>query len=215
MSNEGVSAQIVEKRIEQNGIDIVYPQITGLPDEEVQESVNRAIEESVYALMAEQRVWPDSVGISISEMIGTYKIGVNKSGILSVRLENYIFPEQAAHGMTMVKSVTVDLETGKVYALRDLFQRGTDWIMALNKIISQQFKEKDIPMINPFRGITANQDYYLTPNKLVIYFQIYEYTPYYVGIPEFEIPYWQIINYIDEEGPIGRLLTDRAEKAGD
>lgn len=215
MGNKGMRAQIVEKEIRQDGINIVYPQVTGLPDMEVQEKVNRAIEERVLALMARQRVWPDEAGLKIAEMTGTYRIGVNKSGILSVRLENYIFPEMAAHGMTMVDSVTVDLETGEVYKLSDLFQRGTGWIMALNKIIAQQFKEKDIPMINEFRGITPNQGFYLTPNNLVIYFQIYEYTPYYVGIPEFEISYWKIINYIDEEGPIGRLLRDRGEKAGD
>ena len=211
----GISAQIVEKRIEQNGINIVYPQVTGLPDPEVQERINRAIEDRVQGLITEQRQWPDTSGLNIQEMIGTYKIGVNKNGILSVRLENYMYPEHAAHGTTMVKSVMVDLETGKVYTLGDLFQRGTDFIMILNQMIRQQFKERDLPMINEFRGITVNQDYYLTPKNLVIYFQAYEYTPGYVGIPEFEIPYRKIINYINEEGPIGRLLSDRIEKSGD
>ncbi|KJS03724.1 MAG: hypothetical protein VR68_01150 [Peptococcaceae bacterium BRH_c4a] len=208
----GISAQIVEERIEQNGINIVYPQVAGLPDTEVQERINRAILDRVQGLLAEQRQWPDTSGLKIQEMTGTYKIGVNKNGILSIRLENYMYPEQAAHGATMVKSVTVDLATGKVYALGDLFQRGTGFIMILNQIISQQFKERDLPMINEFRGITVNQDYYLTPKKLVIYFQTYEYTPGYVGIPEFEIPYRKIVNYINEEGPIGRLLSDRIEK---
>lgn len=211
----GISAQIVEKRIEQNGINIVYPQVTGLTDTEVQERINRAIEDGVQGLIAEQRQWPDTSGLNIQEMIGTYKIGVNKNGILSVRLENYMYPEHAAHGTTMVKSVTVDLETGKVYTLGNLFQRGTDFIMILNQMIRQQFKERDLPMINEFRGITVNQDYYLTPKNLVIYFQAYEYTPGYVGIPEFEIPYRKIINYINEEGPIGRLLSDRIEKTED
>ncbi len=208
----GMSAQIVEKKIEQNGINVVYPQVTGLSDAEVQERVNRAIEDRVLGLIAEQRQWPDANGMKIQEMVGVYKIGVNKNGVLSVRLENYMYPEHAAHGATMVKSVTVDLATGKVYTLGDLFQRGTGYIMVLNQIIRQQFKEKDLPMINEFRGITVNQDYYLTPKNLVIYFQQYEYTPGYVGIPEFEIPYRTIINYINEEGPIGRLMSGRTEK---
>lgn len=212
MSSSGISAKIVEKRIVQNGINIVYPQVTGLPDEKVQEQINRAIEERVYGLIAEQRVWPDASGLKILEMIGTYQIKVNKNGILSVRLENYMFPEHAAHGTTMVKSITVDLKTGRVYTLKDLFQRGSDYIYTLNQMISQQFKEKNIPMINEFKGITVNQDYYLTSKNLVIYFKAYEYTPGYVGIPEFEIPYKKIINYINEEGPIGRLLSDRTEK---
>ncbi len=205
----GISAQIVEKTIEQNGIKIVYPQVAGLPDMEVQEQINRAIEGTVYALIAEQRVWPDSVGLKIAEMIGTYVIEVNKNGILSIRFENYMYPEMAAHGTTMVKSITVDLKTGQIYTLRDLFRPGTDYIMVLNKLISQQFKEQGIPMIKEFDGITIQQEFYLTPTDLVIYFQAYEYTPGYVGIPEFKIPYRTIINYINEEGPIGRILSDR------
>lgn len=210
---EGISAQIVEKRIEQDGINIVYPQVTGLPDTEVQERINQVIEERVYGLIAEQRKWPDEAGMKILEMLGTYNIEVNKNGILSVRFENYMYPEHAAHGTTMVDSVTVDLNTGKVYTLRDLFKPGTDYIITLNKMISEQFKERDIPMINEFKGITVKQDYYLTPADLVIYFQAYEYTPGSVGIPEFKIPYRIIINYINEEGPIGRLLWDRGATA--
>ncbi|GBF32712.1 anti-SigV factor [Desulfocucumis palustris] len=205
--NNGISARIVEKTIQQNGIKIVYPQVTGLPDQEVQEQINRAIEQTVYTLMAEQRVWPDSAGLKIEEMIGTYEIEVNKNGILSIRFENYMYPEHAAHGTTMVKSITVDLNTGKVYTLRDLFRPGTDYIIVLNKLISQQFKEQDIPMINEFNGITIQQEFYLTPTDLVIYFQAYEYTPGSVGIPEFKIPYRTIINYINQEGPGAWLLT--------
>jgi len=214
MSSNGISAQILEKSIKQNGTDIVYPQVAGLPDSNVQERINRAIEERVYQLIAEQRVWPDSAGLKIAEMTGTYKIETNKNGILSVRLENYMYPEHAAHGSTMVKSVTVDLNTGNVYTLRDLFQRGTDYIMVLNQMIRQQFRDRNIPMIREFDGITVNQDFFLTPKNLVIYFPAYKYTPGYVGIPEFEIPYVKIANYINEEGPIGRLMTGRSENAG-
>jgi len=106
----------------------------------------------------------------------------------------------------MVNSVTVDLNTGQVYTLKDLFQQGTDYIMLLNKIIKEQFQENGLPVLNEFKGITVNQDFYLTKRDLVIYFQAYEYTPGYVGIPEFAVPYRIIINYIDEQGPIGRLV---------
>lgn len=214
MTVNGVSARIEEKRIQQDGINIVYPQVAGLPDKQVQETINRTILNSVNALVAEQRVWPDSSGLQIAEMTGTYTIGANKNGILSVRLENYMYPEHAAHGTTMVNSVTLDLNTGKVYTLRDLFRRDTDYILTLSKMISQQFKERDIPMLKEFKGITVNQEFYLTARDLVIYFPAYEYTPGYVGVPEFKIPYRTIINYINEEGPIGRLVSDRGTASG-
>ena len=37
----------------------------------------------------------------------------------------------------------------------------------------------------PFEAIRADQDFYLSNNELVVYFQAYEYTPYAAGIPEF------------------------------
>jgi len=76
-------------RIRQNGIDIVYPQVEGLADKEVRDKINRSLEDRVYNLIARQREWPDAAGLKIVEIKGTYKLGVNKNGILSVRFENY------------------------------------------------------------------------------------------------------------------------------
>lgn len=207
----GISAQIEEKRIQQGGINVAYPQVTGLPDQEVQAQINQNIESLVNSMIAEQRKWPDEAGIDIFDMDGTYRVEVNKNSILSVYFENYIFPENAANGAYLARSITVDLETGKVYSLRDLFKPGTDYIITLNKIISEQLNERYSDyMIKEFEGITINQDYYLTPKNLVIYFQMYEYTSRPAGIPKIEIPYRKIINYINEDGPIGRLISDRS-----
>jgi len=62
--------------------------------------------------------------------------------------------------------------------------------------------------LKKFNRISDNEDFYLTDNALVICFQLYEYTPYYVGIPEFVIPYSRIRNLIREDGSIGRILED-------
>lgn len=210
MSSNNVSVQIEEKRIRQDGIEIVYPQVIGLPEKEVEDQVNRTIEDRVNRLIAEQTVWPNESGLKVMEMTQNYKIMVNKNGILSVWFYNYLYPEHAAHGSNMARTITVDLNTGETYTLKDLFQQGTDYMIILNEIISQQFKERDIVMIRKFNGITLNhQDFYLTTKDLIIFFQMYEYTPRPEGLPEFRIPYQTIINYVNEEGPIGQLLSER------
>ncbi len=195
---------ITEARYKQNGIDIVYPQVS-LQDKKIQDKINQAIQDRVFRLIARQRQWPDSAGIKHFEMSGDYKITLDEENILSIRFENFIYPELAAHGLTMVDSITIDLKSGKEYTLADLFERGSDYIYVLNQFIAKQFKQQGIPMISEFKGITANQDYYLTKENMIIYFQIYEYTPYYVGVVEFKIPYYKITNYINENGPIGRI----------
>ncbi len=78
--------------------------------------------------------------------------------------------------------------------------------MTINKMIEQQIKEKDLHFIKEFNGITEFEDYYLTDNALVIYFQELEYTIHAEGIPEFIIPYAKIRNLIDENGPIRQLI---------
>lgn len=208
MTSNNLSVQIEEKRIQQDGIDIVYPQVAGLSKKEVEDQINQTIKDRVNRLITEQTVWPSESGLKITTMTQNYKIMLNKNGILSIWFYNELFVEFGAHSSNMARAVTIDLNTGEIYTLKDLFQWGTDYIITLNTIISQQFKERDIVQIREFNGITINhQDFYLTPNDLVIFFQMYEYTPRPEGLPEFRIPYQTIINYINEEGPIGQLYV--------
>ncbi|MEW6696820.1 MAG: DUF3298 and DUF4163 domain-containing protein [Bacillota bacterium] len=203
MSRDNVMAQINEQRVDLPCVDVVYPQVAGLSDKEVQSRINQMIEEQITDLLSEVDCadgWTAT---------GRYSVEVNQNGILSIRLEVYTYKEQQAHGMTVVKSLTVDLASGKVYELRDLFKRNSHYILRLSNIIKEQIQERDLPLINEFNRISDNEEFYLTENALVIYFQLYEYTPYYVGIPEFVIPYDRIRNLIREDGPIGRILEDQ------
>jgi len=72
--------------------------------------------------------------------------------------------------------------------------------------IQNQIQDRQIPVISPFPGVTDYQEYYLTDKALVVYYQEIEFTPHYVGIPEFVIPCVQIKNMIRLDGPIGKLM---------
>lgn len=90
--------------------------------------------------------------------------------------------------MTVQSSHTFNLKTGQVYTLKDLFD-GDDYVAIINREIKKQIREKRLAeaLFEPFQSIKANQDFYLTNNALVVYFQLYEYFPYAFGIPEFKI----------------------------
>ena len=49
--------------------------------------------------------------------------------------------------------------------------------------------DRDITLIKPFVEISPDQEYYLTPEGIVVYFQSDVYTPHYYGSPEFVIPF--------------------------
>ena len=196
-----LSAIIRDVRIEDECTDVVYPRVSGLADDMVEDRINRRIEAQVSAMIP-----AEGCGV-YQEIKGVYEVEVNDRGILSVKFDVYTIRKQAANGIDEQRSLTVNLETGKVYRLYDLFKRNSNYKSVLNRIIQEQIEERDIPLIKDFTGIDDYEDFYLTENALVVYFQEIEFTPHYVGIPEFTIPYSEIKNLVREDGPIARLIN--------
>ncbi|MTI85559.1 MAG: DUF3298 and DUF4163 domain-containing protein [Firmicutes bacterium] len=194
------AAQIAEKMIVNECTHITYPQVVNLRDSAAQNKINEAIERQVYSLIPPEGcdVW--------GEIFGKYRVTLNDRGILSVNIQFYKIRQHAANGLNMQKSVTADLDTGKVYKLYELFKRNSDYRIVLNKMIREQIKEKNLHLIKEFKGIDDYQDFYLTEDALVIYWQELEYTIHAEGIPEFVIPYEKIQNLISEDSPIVRFI---------
>ena len=107
-----------------------------------------------------------------------------------------------------MKSLTFDVRTGNVYQLPDLFKPSSDYIQVISNIIRKQIKLRDLPTINEFTSIASNQDFYLADKSLVVYFQLYDITPYYVGLPMFPISVYELGDVIEEDGPLGRLAAN-------
>ncbi|WP_347488837.1 DUF3298 and DUF4163 domain-containing protein [Desulfoscipio sp. XC116] len=198
-ANQGIVATIIDQKIENNCINITYPQVTGLDNLEVQEHINLLIRKQVEFLIPRE-----SCNI-YAEIFGKYEVAVNKNDILSLNLQFYTIRKQAANGLNQQKSITVDLTTGKSYLLYELFRKNSNYRMVLDRMIRQQIEEQGLHLIKEFNGITDDQEYYLTENSLVIYFRELEYTIHAEGIPKFPIPYFRIRNLIDVDGPIGKL----------
>jgi hypothetical protein len=178
-----------------------YPKVVNIPGKSLPDKINTIIRETAY------RAIPNyEPGTSIIEAQSGYTTPVNMKGILSLRFQDYYYPEQAAHGVTGVSSVTLNLQNGYVYHFNQLFKPDSNYQAEINRIIEEQITARQIPMLKPFEGVGPSQEYYLAPDSLVIYYQPYIYTPGYFGVPEFRIPYQQIANIIDPRGPIGILL---------
>jgi hypothetical protein len=196
------SATIREMSINRPPVKVAYPKVLGLSNLFVQVAINEKIINLVHSLINEQMGSQEN----IVDMIGTYEIKLNEKGLISIYFENYIYWYHAAHGMTVARSITMDLCTGATYKFRDLFKPGSNYTARLNEIIKAQIAEREIPTIEPFESIDTDQEYYLTPNALVIYYQLYRYTPYAYGFLEFEIPYTEIADIINPQGPIAKLM---------
>ncbi|MGM0710538.1 DUF3298 domain-containing protein [Brevibacillus parabrevis] len=195
-------ATVLTRTINRPNTTIYYPQLAGLANQQAEKDINRAILQTVQGLIHEQQ----RVQVpGNTQMQGSFEIKTNERGIFSVTLSNYAYTPQMAHGMTFLGSVTANTQTGKLYTLRDLFKPSSDYVTVLSENIKRQIKERDIPTLGNFTTIKPDQDFYLADKSLVIYFQLYEITPYYVGFPMFPISVYDLQSIIDESGPLGIL----------
>jgi hypothetical protein len=187
-------------------LHIKYPRAEGVIGPNMNfalQAVNMHILSKVYELIREQGYVQDPS----KEMSGDYEMKLNDQCLLSLLLTNFTYAQGAAHGLTLAKGLTVDLVTGHAYKLNELFRAGSGYRMRISDWIKREIKAKDVPLIAEFKSIEPDhQDFYMTAKELVIFFQLYEYTPYAYGIPYFHIPYSELEDLLSEKSPIGRFL---------
>ncbi len=183
-------------------LTLQYPEIEGLNDQAVQESINSIFGKSAEDARNEGLKNADEMKkIQDSEYTGSpnkcetyfdYMPKYNQNGLLSMILSDYQYTG-GAHGSTLQSSYTLSLKTGQVYELKDLFKSDVDYVSLINDTIrneiDQKVKEGGLSEITPFETIKDDQDFYLSNNAVVIYFQQYEYFPYAAGIQEFPIDF--------------------------
>jgi len=161
----------------------------------------RAMNSTIYEAMIELckfLVVPD-IPTTIN---GSYDIKNNQKGVLSLSLVG-LGEFGGAHPMTGVQSLNFNIDTGINYKLSELFKPNSDYIEVLSKMVLEQFKIQELPLFDEYPGIRPDQDYYIADKSLVIYFQLYEVAPYYVGFPYAIIPIYEIQEMILE----GSLLS--------
>ena len=197
MENRIYPVMVNTLKMKDENFEVDYPQVSCLMNPSAQEIINRAIINNVYELIQKQSPFV--------KMDGTYELKNNDKGVLSLTLINYAFAG-GAHGNTIVKGLTFDVETGHIYTLPELFKPGSDYIKKISEIIKVQIKERNLPTLGDFTEINPNQDFYIADRSLVIFFQLYEITPYFVGIPYFPISIYELEDIINENGPLQRMF---------
>lgn len=193
-------ARIAVKRIASSDsmITVEYPVVKGLKSAIAQHRINLSIKQALDKLMKDQGLGQENL-----EMVGWFELKNNQRGILSLTLGNYAYPYHAAHGMTVVKGLTYNTGTGDTYSLESLFKPGSDYVKVLSDIVAQQIKDRNIELLGEFEGISPEQDFYIADKSLVLFFQLYEITPYYRGLQYFPISVYQLQDIILEDGPLG------------
>jgi inhibitor of cysteine peptidase len=178
---------------------IQYPVITGLTDENVQREINDVFKALAVSAVAEGKKnetelapyvlrYPDMPGQC--ETYFDYRVKYNQKGYLSLVFQNYQYA-LGAHGSTVQTGYTINLETGQILALGDLFKVGSDYETLLSDAVKVQLIDRNLwdSLLVPFENVKGDHDYYLTNQGLVLYYQQYEILPGAAGIVEFPVGY--------------------------
>ena len=184
---------------------VFYPRVIGMQNQHLEKFINTEIVHQIQELIDEQ---VGNMPTTVEQILGMYEIKNNQRQVLSLSLSNYTYHYHAAHGMTYIKSLTFDLQKERKCELKDLFKLGSDYVHRLSTIIHTQIKQRDIQLLGDFTTIRPNQDFYIADKALVIYFQLYEITPYVVGFPMFPISVFDLQDILVENGPLGRMASN-------
>ncbi|MFC3750315.1 PdaC/SigV domain-containing protein [Paenibacillus sp. GCM10012306] len=174
-------------------INLDYPQISGLANADAQQKINAALKQSTmrFAAGAEADIADRDEESRPYEYDAGYVVTYNQNGVLSLLLNQYGYTG-GAHGMSYRQAFTFSLKDGKQLLLRDLFGANPNYKKDLNTKLSQRFKA-DEGYFGGFTGLNTEQSYYLKDGKVVIFFQLYEYTPYAAGFPEFTFTFKELL----------------------
>ncbi|MDD4169914.1 MAG: DUF4163 domain-containing protein [Desulfotomaculaceae bacterium] len=201
-----ISIKTIKEASEHDYINITlqYPQIDGLVDRAVQDSINstfskKATEARNKGLKnAEEREMDLASGFAGSpnrcETYLDYRVKYNQKGLLSIVFMDFQYTG-GAHGLTEQSSYTFNLKTGEEYQLKDLVKSDADYVSLISDVVRNEIearvKEGTLPeySIAPFEAIREDQDFYLGNDAVVVYFQQYEYYPYAAGILEFPVEF--------------------------
>lgn len=123
------------------------------------------------------------------EAVADYEVMHNQEGFLSLVLTFYEYTG-GAHGMTYRQAYNIELVTGRILVLEDLFMTDEFKESIAQRITQELTEHPDGYFITEFKAkdLDRTQPFYLKEGNLVVFFGLYEIAPYAAGMPSFSIP---------------------------
>lgn len=202
MEEPNLPVYVVPMQLTGPQLSFYYPVVLGLPDPAVQDRINRLILAQINRLLLDTTYYeypPNAAAL------GRYEIKTNEDNLLSLSLVLEYYGG-GAHGITLTNSLTFNTQTGQLYAFKDLFTPGSDYLQVVNRLINQQIAQRGLTDTVDFISVESNQPYYLADKTLVVYFNVYEIAAYAAGPQYFPIPLYQLEGLAYEDSPIIQLL---------
>jgi hypothetical protein len=190
------------------GAGMLYlSQLRGMVDSKAQATLNAGLEEAIVSL---------GNPLPKSSLNGDFSINFYNQSLLGIHFQGYSFTKGTAHPNKIDQGIHLDLETGKLYKLADLFIAGVDYVGRINELCqanSGQYRVhidelwdgwKHEDFVSSWRGSDAA---FLLSAKAI---RVYSIPRYATGaISGYTVPYTDLMDIIDHNGSLWRKIQSR------
>ncbi|HEV2834474.1 MAG TPA: RsiV family protein [Pyrinomonadaceae bacterium] len=221
--------EIVAKQIKESNKKLMYevaaryPQLSGGSNPNF-EKFNQLVRGSVTRKVAEfkkdtapgEGEEPRPEGSMGSDLGIAYEIALAQDDLISVQFDIGSYYQGAAHPNSYTEVINYDLKNGKELKLSDLFKPGAKYLQAIATyciadLKKQQASDKGKALTDSeiASGAAAKAENYkswkITRKGLGINFDAYQVGPYAAGPQEVLVPYANLKDLINPEGPIAQF----------
>lgn len=179
--------------------NISYPVISGMKDNSLQKKIN----DTIYTdMIAPNKEFGYLNGPNDSSYLECNYVISRQKNLLLIDQRIYTYYFGAAHGYSFRNTLYIDVDTGGVYTLADLFTADSGAWDYLSNIVKMKMDEKqdEVGYFVEDVDITDKNQFAITKDSLVIYFAEGEIAAYVAGMQEFFIPFSDLDAYINTQG---------------
>ncbi|GEO24551.1 hypothetical protein AAC03nite_03360 [Alicyclobacillus acidoterrestris] len=187
--------QITAKTVTSKHDNITYPQLSGLSSQTVESKLNARLQINPAHL---HTIGPED------SYTANYQVVFQAGPLLEIDETAYDYPQGAAHGEPIQQMILMNMETGAIYHMGDLFRAGSDYL----DVLSQQIRQEDTKSIldSNFSGVTEKDGFAITQTGVRIFFNPYEWAAFAAGFPTFDIPYDALKSVINAQSDLWQAL---------
>jgi hypothetical protein len=193
-------------RVRQTGGEgtLYLPQLSKMVDSTAQAALNAGIADAIISL---RNPLPQS------SLNGDFSISFFNQSLLGIHFQGDSFTKGMAHPNKLDQGIHLDLETGKLYKLADLFIAGADYVGRINELCnanSEQYRLhidglwdgwKHEDFVSSWQGSDAA---FVLLEKAV---RVYSIPRYATGaISGYSVPYTDLMGIIDQNGSFWRKI---------
>lgn len=180
-----------------------YPQIIGMANLKRQQALNQALRTAGT---------PKPSVRATDAMQSSYTLLLKRGAFYEVMLSSYETYPGAMQGLPGRTIILMNLQSGALYRIRDLFKPYSDYLAVLSAGVREADTHHMLDIYRPFTGVTAQDGFYVTDSGVTVFFRPNEWTPAAKGYPAFTVPYSSLSAILDTSSPLWRVLHSPAAR---